>query len=373
MHPGADTGASGHEQIGVLLACFDGRKTATKARRSLETQVRAQGDELLDTVVLEVDEKHKATTHDPRKVFRAIVTAGLVWGACGITGADGLWSVLFWGAVGAIGGGLFMHYSLRHLTKSELARVGSRLPAQSSALAIWAGTTDARRLLETATTQKPSVASVAAIGADLTTRVFSGPTDPVEVPPGAADKVDHTAVLSMVMLRYPSPEMAEKMASHPPVGDDGAALPLEIEMMIRSDAGGHRHVSDPEFGAKAAAKSELLSWGGFGLVFGVLAGAAGGGALLGIIESGVSSAIVWGIVGLGVGVLYGLVVLKSFSPRRLKSVGSLAAPGTSILMAWVDAARPITESVLDAYGAPGSQRLLLNFNFNARGAVLGAA
>jgi len=217
MQPGADTGASGDEQLGVLLACFNGHKTAGKARSSLEGKWRSQGDELLDTVVLEVDEKHKATTHDPRKVRRATVTAALVWGATGLAAANGIWSVLFWGAVGAIGGGLFMNYSLRHLTKSELARIGSRLPAQSSALAVWVGTRDARRLLETAATQKPSVASAASIGADLTTHVFAGPTDPVEVPPGAADKAHGTAVLIMVMVRYPSPETAQEVASHSPV------------------------------------------------------------------------------------------------------------------------------------------------------------
>jgi uncharacterized membrane protein len=372
MHPRTDTGASGDEQLGVLLACFDGRKTAGKARRSLETQVRAEGDELLDTIVLEVDEKHKATTHDPRKVRRATVTAALVWGATGLAAANGLWSVLFWGAVGAIGGALFMYYSVRHLTKSELARIGSRLPSQSSALAVWVGTRDARRLLETAATQKPSVASAASIGADLTTHVFAGPTDPVEVPPGAADKGNGKAVLIMVMLRYPSPETAQEMASHPPVGDNGDVPALDVEMVIRSDADGRRHVSDPSLGVRAAAKSELFWWGGFGLVFGALAGAVGGGGVLGFIEGGLETAVVWALVGLGVGVLYGLVVLRSVSARSLKGVGSLSTPGTSILMAWADAASPLTESALDPFMKPGSQRLVLNFNSSERGAVLDA-
>jgi hypothetical protein len=58
--------------------------------------------------------------------------------------------------------------------------------------------------------------------------------------------------------------------------------------------------------------------------------------------------------------------------RSLKGVGSLSAPGTSILMAWVDAASPLTESALDPFMKPGSQRLVMNFNSSERGAVLDA-
>jgi hypothetical protein len=41
-------------------------------------------------------------------------------------------------------------------------------------------------------------------------------------------------------------------------------------------------------------------------------------------------------------------------------------------MAWVDAASPLTESPLDPFMKPGSQRLVLNFNSSERGAVLDA-
>ena len=353
-------------QLGLLLACFDGRKTAGKARRSLERQLEAQGDELLDTVVLEVDEKHKASVHDPRRVLWGTVSAALVWAVCGMAGADGVWSVLFWGAVGAVGGVLFLYYGLHHLTKSDLASVGSGLPAQSSALVVSVGTKDPSRVLEAAAVQTPTAASVATIGADLATRVFAGPADPVELPPGPAGELrGDSAVLSMVVLRYPSPETAKQMALQPP-----ADSPLEVEMMIRRDNDGSRHVSDPKFGVRALAKSDTLSWGGFGLVFGALGGAVGGGGVLGFIEDGVLEAIAWGVMGLGVGALYGHLFGRAFSAQRLKSVGSLLAPGTSMLMAWVDPGNPLTESALDAYATPGSQRLVLNFNSSERGAVL---
>jgi hypothetical protein len=145
---------------------------------------------------------------------------------------------------------------------------------------------------------------------------------------------------------------------------------LEVEMMIRRDSDGSRHVSDPYFGVRALAKSDLLWWGGFGLVFGALGGAVGGGGVLGFIEDGVLEAIAWGILGLGAGALYGLVFGKAFSARRLKGIGSLLTPGTSLLMAWVDRASPLTASALDAYTTPGSQRLVLNFNSGEGGAVL---
>src|SRR5512133_1089699 len=109
--PSPDAAAPGDEKLGVLLACFDGRKTAGKARRSLETQVKAQGDDHLDTVVLEVDEKHKASTHDPRRVLWGTLGASFVWGLCGLAGANGLASVVIWAVIGAVGGAAFYYYA----------------------------------------------------------------------------------------------------------------------------------------------------------------------------------------------------------------------------------------------------------------------
>jgi hypothetical protein len=362
---GAATTVASDRQLALLLACFDGRKTAAKTRSGLEGRLRAQGDELLDTVVLEIDKKHKASVRDPRRILWGTVTVTIVWGLCGLTGAYGGWSVLFWGAVGAVGGLLFLYYTLHHLTKSDLASIGSALPPESSALATWVGTKDGRRLLDAVAVQTPSAASVAIIGADLTPHVYAGSADSAELPPRSADLRGESTVLSMVMLRYPRRETAKELALKPP-----ADSVLEVEMIIRRDSDGSRHVSDPYFGVKAMAKSDLLWWGGFGLVFGALLGVAGGGGVLGFIEDGVLTAIAWAVVGLGVGAVYGLVFGKAVSARRLKSVGSLLAPGTSILMAWVDAKSPLSESALDAYSRPGSERLVLNLNSSGHGAIL---
>jgi len=369
MDLGANNGIACDGQLGLLLACFDGRKTAGQARSRLEGQLRTQGDELLDAVVLEVDEKHKASVHDPRRILWGTVTAALVWGTCGVlVGANGVRGILIWVALGAVLGVLFFYYYLHHLTKSELARIGSGLPAQSSALVVSVGTDDARRVLEAIAPQRPTTASVAVFGADLLTHVFAGPTDPVELPHRASDGLrDDSTVLSLIIVRYPNPETAKQLALHPPTESV-----LEVEMMIWRDGDGSRHVSDPYFGVKAVAKSDALWWGGFGLVFGVLAGISGGGGVLGSIEDGVVNAIASGLVGLVAGAVYGVVVGTAFSPRKLKSLGSLLAPGTSLLIAWVDAGSPLTESALSAYLTTGSQRLVLNFDSRDRGLILEA-
>jgi hypothetical protein len=356
-------------QPGFLLACFDGKHTAGKARRNLTDQLRAQGDKVLETGIVEVGENHKGSAHDPHFVLWGTLTATIVYGLCGFAGAYGAWSVIIWALVGAIGGWIFAYYYIRHVTKSELARICAGLPAQSSALAIWVVTDDARRVLETTATEAASVASIATIEADLTTHVFAGPANPVELPASSAGKIrdDDTTLLTLVMFRYAKPETAKQTAVHPP-----ADSPLEVVAMIRNDANGHRRMSDPYLGVKAFAHSDMLWWGGFGLVVGALSGWAGGGGILGGTEQGVATAILWGLAGFGVGAIYGLIIVRTISQRGLKSVGSVLSPGTSILVAWVDAAHPLTESVLDEYTKPGSERLVLNFNTAAHGAVLEA-
>ena len=68
---------------------------------------------------------------------------------------------------------------------------------------------------------------------------------------------------------------------------------------------------------------------------------------------------------------FGLWAGRAVSARRIKSVGSLLAPGTSIVVAW--ASKPVTDDTLDRYLTPGSQRLVLRFNPVEGGALLEAA
>ena len=53
-------------------------------------------------------------------------------------------------------------------------------------------------------------------------------------------------------------------------------------------------------------KSDVVSWGAFGLVFGLIVGFAGNGGIFSSIESGVVTGVLWAIFGLVAGALYGL-------------------------------------------------------------------
>lgn len=369
----AGTGAKGGGQVGVLLECFGGTKAAGKARRGLDAQLKSQGDALLDTVVLQVNANHKASVHDPRRTVQGTLTAALTWGLFGLV-AGGLKSLAIWAILGAICGGVYAYLSEHLLRKDELARIGARLPASSSALLTFAETTDPRGLLKAAAAHAPATASVAGIGDDLTARVFAGATDPIELPPspqGAAIPPGQSAPTSMILLRYSSPDTAKQIASQLAPRTKKAVGPLQVELVIWVDRDGRRHVADPSQGVKAWAKSDLISWGLFGVAVGALVGAFGGGGVLGIVDNAVVTGIAWALFGLVAGALYGLWAGRAVSARRLKGLRGLLVPGSSLLVAWADG--PLRQDSLGTLNAPGSQRLILRFNTVEGGAVLEAA
>ena len=371
----AGTGAKRSGSLGVLLGCFDGTKAAGKARRSLDAQLKAQGAALLDSVVIQVNAKHKASVYDPRRVVQGTLTAALTWGLFGLV-AGGLKSAAIWAILGAVCGGLWAYYTEHLLRKDELARIGARLPASSSALVIFAESSDPRSLLKATAAHAPATASVAAVGDDLGARVFAGATDPIEVsrsPGGGVIPPGQTAPTSMIMLRYPGTGTAKQIAAKaaPTSKKAAAASPVQVELVIWADPGGRRHVADPSQGVKAWAKSDLVSWGVFGVVVGALAGALGGGGVHGFVDDAVVTGIGWAVFGLVAGALYGLWAGRAVSARRLKGLGGLLAPGSSMLVAWADG--PVSANTIDTFTAPGSQRLILRFNAIEGGAVLEAA
>jgi hypothetical protein len=369
----ADTGAkSGGHQIGVLLACFDKLKAAGKVRHSLDAHLKSQGVALLDTVVLRVNAKHQASVYDPRRVVQGTLTVGFTWGLFGLI-SGGLKSLAIWAILGAVGGGLFAYYSEHLAKKNELTRIGGRLPASSSALVTFAETRDPRGLLKATAAYSPTAVSVAAIGDDLAARVFAGAADPAEPPHSHAGgpPPGQTSPLSMILLRYPDPATAKQMASKAAPKSNKDAGPVQVELVIWADRNGRRHVADPSQGVAVVAKSSLVTWALFGLVFGALAGAFGGGGVHSFVSDAVVTGISWAVFGLLAGALYGLWAGRAVSARRLKGVGRLVAPGTSMLVAW--AGKPVTGDTLDRYLTPESQRLVLRFNTVEGGAVLEAA
>ena len=359
--------------LAVVLVCFDDKRAAARVRRLLEPKLRGSGDHVLQTTVLQVDAKHKASVHDPRRVVAGTLTAALTWGLFGlVAGTNKIESTIIWAVLGAICGGAYAYLTEHVLTKSELGRIGQKLAPNSSALITYAETSDPARLLAASNTYAPSAASVAVIDADLSPRMFAGTTAPVEVPHGssAASLPDQTSLLSMLLFRYPDPKAAPRIAaqlSKAKAPQNGAP---QVELVIETKPNGRRHVIDPTRGTAAWARSDLVSWGLFGLVFGGLAGAIGGGGLHGLVTDAVVTGIGWAVFGLVAGALYGLWAGRSISARRLKGVGPLLGRGTSALLAWADG--PVRQQALDALATPEASRLVLSFNAVDGGAVIEA-
>lgn len=118
------------------------------------------------------------------------------------------------------------------------------------------------------------------------------------------------------------------------------------------------------------AKSDVLSWGGFGVIFGAIARAAGNGGILSALKHGVVTGIAWALFGLVAGALCGLWAGRSVSVRRLNGLWPLLRPDTSLMLAWADGA--ITEQTTNELSTPGVQTLILRFNPGGHGAVLDA-
>jgi uncharacterized membrane protein len=367
-------GASGEngKRLGVLLVCFQSLKGAAAARHLLDKQLTSRGIALLDAVVLRVDTKHRASVYDPRRVLQGTLTAALTWGVFGLV-TGGLVGLAIWGVLGAVFGGLFAHMSEHRLSKQDLAHIGDRLPADSSALVSFAEVEDPRSLLEASKDLGSTVASVAVIGGDLSARVFAGAEARVELPndpAGSAQLASRATAVSMVLVRYPSPGAAKQVAMRVAAESTKMTNPFEVELVIRIDGDGRRHVADPNKGVGAWAKSDTISWGGFGLVVGALVGVVGGGGFWGLVYEGLVTGIGWALFGLVAGALYGLWAGRAVSARRLKGLEGLLPAGTSVLVAWVEG--PRSPEPVEHLSTTGSQMLALSFNPVDGGAVLEA-
>jgi hypothetical protein len=354
-------------QLGILLACFGDRKAAGKARPPLENKLQSDGDVILDTTELQVNAKHKASVHDLSRLWKGTAVVTLTWGLFGLA-ANGWKGLLIWAVVGAVCGAAFTYYSLHHVTKAELASIGTHMPANSSALLTFAETSDPHRLVAATAGHQTSAASAAVVSPELDTIVFAGADNPVEVSHSSGSRslaANNTAVVSMIVLRYPDVDTAKQTAARiAKAKSDGANA--QIELIIKVDPNGHRHVTDPKFGPKAWAKSDVVSWGLFGVVVGAIAGAFGGGIFKGAVVTGIG----WALFGLFAGALYGLWAGRATTARRLKGIGPILAPGTSMLLAWAQG--PVKQETIDSLAAAKATRLVLLFNPTEGGALLEA-
>ena len=174
-------------------------------------------------------------------------------------------------------------------------------------------------------------------------------------------------VLTMLLLRYPGERTAREVAAKAAEARGDA---LQVELVFESAKSGKRRVVSPTTGVAAMGKSDVVSWGGFGLVFGLIVGFAGNGGVLSSIESGVVTGVLWAIFGLVAGALYGLWAGRAVSARRLKGVGPLLPPDSSVILAWADGA--VDEPAINKVATAATERLALRFRAVGHGAILEA-
>lgn len=358
-------------RVAVLLECFAGARRAAKVRRELGKSITKHGDTILDEVVLSVDSKHLVHVHDPRKVAWGTLVAALTWGLFGLA-TGGLQGLGVWALLGVICGGIFSYYKLNRFTKDERGRIGAHLPADSSALAVFVQGSDPERILAAAAPFEPRAASVAAIRSDLSARVWSATDGSAGATPGPASASARVAQLSMLLVRFKGEHSARQALATTASTKGTDADGPQVELVVEANEDGKRRVVDPTMGPAAVAKADIVSWGAFGLVYGVLAGFAGdGGVLSGALERGVATAIAYGIFGLGAGALFGLWASRSVSARRLKGIGALVPPDSSMTLGW--AGSSASASTIDGWVGSGSQRLVVRFVADGDGVLMEAA
>ena len=87
-------------EVAVALVCFANKKGAATTQRALEERLRSSGNKVLQTTILQVNGKHKASVHDPRRVVAGTLTAALTWGLFGlVAGTNKLESTIIWAVI----------------------------------------------------------------------------------------------------------------------------------------------------------------------------------------------------------------------------------------------------------------------------------
>jgi uncharacterized membrane protein len=349
-------------RVCVLLACFSGAKGAAKVRRALGKDIRGHGDAVLDEVVLSVDSHGKVGVHDPRKVIAGTLVPALTWGVFGLV-TGGLQSFGVWAILGAICGGLFSYYRLSRLTKDQRKRIGEHLPADSSALTVFVQGEDPQRILASAAASASVDASVAAIASDLSARVWGESN-------GSPGRSAEATQLTMLMVRFGGEGAARQaLAKSASAKSDDPDRP-QVELVVEANERGKRRVVDPTMGSAAVAKADIVSWGAFGLAYGALAGFVSNGGP-GVIESTAVWGIACGVFGIVAGALFGLWASRSVSARRLKGIGPLVPPNSSLALGW--AGSSASAEAIDGWIASGSQRTLMQFVADEHGVHLDVA
>lgn len=352
----------------VLLTCFKGSKTARKIRKSLDGKIKEDGNFIIDEVVLQVNEKRKVRIYDPRKVLAGLLTPALTWGIFGVL-SSGLRGLVTWAVIGSICGGLYAYFTEHALSKAELKRVGQALPPDSSALVSFIQSSGPETILTRTSPFKPNSASLAVIAPDLTAYVSNsqpstrGASELLTVSQAPANR---DALLSMLLFRYLGRDTAEKVEAE--VGREPGASTVQTELVFAVNKERTIRITNPAKGAKAMARSDLISWGLFGVIYGAVIGFTDNPGIFSILGRGIETGIAWAVFGLFAGYLGGLWVGQAMSPRRLKGIISFLEPDTSLVLAWGEG--HVAPEMITGLEREASQKLILKFYPTRNGAVL---
>ena len=108
----------------------------------------------------------------------------------------------------------------------------------------------------------------------------------------------------------------------------------------------------------------MISWGVFGLIVGVLTGLISGGeGVLGILMSGLTLLIAWGVFGIAAGALAALVVYRAIPTSRLRKMSALfmqAQADTSVILALVEGA--YTQKMISDLSTHDAKGLIIRVN-----------
>jgi uncharacterized membrane protein len=353
----------------MVLACFAGGKRAAKVRRDLRARLAAGGEAVLDEVVLRVNAKGKAQVYDPHRVFAGTLTSALTWGAFGFVASGGWSGLAIWAVLGAVCGGGYAYLSEHLLTKTDLKRLGSRLPADSSALLLFVhGTADAKTILSEVAALDPGPASVVSVDTGLSATATCGASFPLAVESSGSMRSSNVSTLvNMLVFRYPGADTAKEVALEAAKASD-RAVAVEPELVLRCESTGKYHVASPKQGVGAMSLSDVISWGLFGVVWGAVVGFLGNGSVLGLAEGAVTTGLGWAVFGLVAGALYGLWAGRATSARRLNALFRLLSPDTSMTLAWTEGI--VTDAALAPWSTRASETLAVRFNRVPSGAVL---
>ena len=120
----------------------------------------------------------------------------------------------------------------------------------------------------------------------------------------------------MLLLRYRGEQAARsELARHAHDHQDDPRA-LRPELIFEAADRGRLKVRAPVHGAWAFAKSDLISWGLFGLVYGLIIGIVSNHGVFSTVKDTAGGAIVCAVFGLAAGALYGLWAGRGVSARR---------------------------------------------------------